>query len=348
MDIEKTNILWIGSENSMEAKLLSAQDINFKSIPAAGLHGVGLTSLPGNLVKIFQGYLQSRKIIQNFQPEVIFYTGGFLSFPVSLAAGHIPSVVFIPDIEPGTALNHLIPRCNFVAATTDKTISFLPKNKPVEITGYPIRPSFKGWTKIKGKKELNLQAQKPVLLVFGGSKGSRSINRALQAILPDLLKEAQVIHITGEDNWDENQEASSGLPNELIGDYHPFSFLHAHQMGAAFASADLVVCRAGASTLGELPFFKLPAILVPYPHAWRYQYTNAEYLVQHGGALLLKDQELPEKLYPTITSLLHNPKRLTTMADAMQKLSHPDAAQKIGDLIISASKKNGGTTPWSV
>ena len=346
MNIAKQDVLWIGSENSMEANLLASQEIHFQAIPAAGVHGVGITKLPGNIIRIFKGYLRARIIIRGFKPDVVFYTGGFLSFPVSLSARQIPSVAFIPDIEPGSALKYLIPRCDLIAATSEASLSYLPRKKRVEITGYPIRPALMQWNKAKGKKELGLHDRKPILLVFGGSKGARSINQAIKIILPELLKETQVIHITGSENWDACKNLKSSLPSSMRSDYHPYDFL-GDQMGAALASADLAVCRAGASTLGELPFFKLPAILVPYPYAWRYQYTNAEYLIRHGGASLLKDENLQTDLYSAITSLLHDRDRLKKMAESMQKLSHPDAAKRIGELIISATKVKGGKQAWS-
>jgi undecaprenyldiphospho-muramoylpentapeptide beta-N-acetylglucosaminyltransferase len=347
MDIAKQDVLWIGSENSMEANLLASHEIHFQAIPAAGVHGVGITKLPGNIIRILKGYQRARVIIGNFKPDAVFYTGGYLSFPVSLAARYIPSVAFIPDIEPGSALKYLVPRCDLIAITTEASLPYIPKNKRVEITGYPIRPALKKWNKAKGKKELGLHNRKPVVLVFGGSKGARSINQALEGVLPQLLKEAQVIHITGSENWDACKNLKSSLPDSLRIDYHPYAFL-GEQMGAALASADLAVCRAGASTLGELPFFTLPAILVPYPHAWRYQYTNAEYLTSHGGAIILQDQDLQTDLYSAISSLLHDSPRLKKMGACMQKLSHPDAAKRIGELIISATKVKGGKQAWSV
>lgn len=331
----------------MEARLLASHEIHYQAIPAAGMHGVGITKLPGNIIRILKGYLRAREILRSFKPHKVFYTGGFLSFPVSLAARQIPSVAFIPDIEPGTALKYLIRRCGYIAATAEATLSYLPRNKHVEITGYPIRTELMQWNKAKGKKELGLHDRKLVVLVFGGSKGARSINQTLEAILVELLKEIQVIHITGSENWDACKNLKSSLPGSMRSDYHPYAFL-GEQMGAALASADLAVCRAGASTLGELPYFRLPAILVPYPHAWRYQYTNAEYLASHGGAIILKDQDLQADLYSVITSLLHDGAKLEKMAECMQKLSHPDAAKRIGELIISAIKVKGGKQAWSV
>jgi UDP-N-acetylglucosamine--N-acetylmuramyl-(pentapeptide) pyrophosphoryl-undecaprenol N-acetylglucosamine transferase len=128
---------------------------------------------------------------------------------------------------------------------------------------------------------LHLDPALPVLLVFGGSKGARSINRALLEALPGLLPEMQVLHISGNLDWPEVEAARSALSTGEAAAwaerYHAFPYLH-DEMGAALAAADLVVARAGASTLGEFPALGLPAILVPYPHAWRYQKVNADYL----------------------------------------------------------------------
>jgi undecaprenyldiphospho-muramoylpentapeptide beta-N-acetylglucosaminyltransferase len=339
------NILWIGSESRMEVELLSKQSINYKSIPAAGLHGVGLANLPGNLIKLVRGYIKARRIIHQFQPEVIFYTGGFISIPVALASRGVPSVVFVPDIEPGASLNFLIKRCTLITSVSEDTRKFIPQNKNVEVTGYPIRSDLSKWTREKSRKEFDLKNDLPVLLVFGGSKGARSINQALYPIMAELLKHIQIIHICGEDNWEETRQAKSNIPQSLSARYLAFPFLRS-QMGAALASADLVVCRAGASTLGELPFFSLPAILVPYPHAWHYQHTNAEYLVNHGGAILLEDNELQTNLLSTVMNLINSKTTLRIMRNSMHTLAQPDAAQRIGKLLYEVGTSKGEKPIW--
>ena len=345
MGNEAQNVLWIGSESRMEVDLLSEQSFNFKAIPSAGLHGVGLTDLPGNLFKLIRGYIKARQLIRQFQPDVIFYTGGFISIPVALASRGVPSVVFIPDIEPGAALNFLIKRCDLIIAATENTRKFIPKNKKVEVTGYPIRPDLSKWERKNAYKEFNLNNDLPVLLVFGGSKGARSINQALYPILAELLQEIQIIHISGEDNWEETRQMKSNLPQSISSRYHAYPFLHS-QMGAALVSADLVVCRSGASTLGELPFFSLPAVLVPYPHAWRYQHTNAEYLVNHGGALLLEDKDLKKNLLVTVMNLIHDQPTLANMRKSMSALAKPEAAKKIGRMLYEVGTSKGVKPKW--
>ena len=180
-----------------------------------------------------------------------------------------------------------------------------------------------------------------MLLVFGGSKGARSLNRALLACLGDVLNLAQVVHVSGTLDWSEAELAHSSLSPEQAAGYHPFPYLH-EKMGAALASANLVLSRAGASTLGELPLFGLPAVLVPYPFAWRYQKVNASYLADHGAAFVLEDGRLSSDLFPTLQSLLNQPDRLAAMGKAMRTLATPRAAELIASEVrVLAAKRKG-------
>jgi UDP-N-acetylglucosamine:LPS N-acetylglucosamine transferase len=147
-----------------------------------------------------------------------------------------------------------------------------------------------------------------------------------------LLEKCEVIHISGEGDWQIVKSTREELPVELAARYHPMAYLH--EMGAALAAADLVVSRAGASSLGEFPLFALPAILVPYPYAWRYQKVNAEYLTRRGAAIMLEDNRLNDELLVTLTVLLDNPNKLKAMRAAMFELSHPRAAEKIASALL--------------
>jgi UDP-N-acetylglucosamine:LPS N-acetylglucosamine transferase len=157
-----------------------------------------------------------------------------------------------------------------------------------------------------------------------------------------LLSHMQVIHLTGELTWPEVQAGQEKLPVELAKNYRPCAFLH-EEISAAFSAADLVVSRAGASILGELPAFSLPAILVPYPHAWRYQKVNAEYLAQRGAALIVRDEELSDKLLPVVLSLMPpSSEKTAQMRKAMQSLAAPLAAERVADILqeLALSGKN--------
>jgi len=325
-------VLWLGSRSGMEETMLGKYDLTFEAISAAGVHGVSLRSLPGNLNQLLLGLREANTIIKRFKPQVTFFTGGYLGVPVAFAGRKIPSVVFIPDIEPGLALKTILRFTRSVAVSTQASIKYL-KGKQVQVTGYPVRSDMKQWDRISAKKHFAIPEKEQVLLVFGGSKGALSINQGLFASLGSLLKDMHVIHISGKDHWDDVHQTQNVLDPALVKKYHAYPYLH-DEMGAAFAAAELVVCRAGASTLGELPFFGVPAILVPYPHAWRYQQQNAEYLQENGGAVILADAELGDQLESKVRSIIGNPGLLTSMRSAMQALSIPDAAQKIADMII--------------
>ncbi len=345
--IEKNaeQVLWVGSQNGIETDLVKREAIDFTAIPAAGVHGVGLKAMPGNILKILHGVFASRNILRGFKPDVILFTGGFVAVPMALASGRINKLLYVPDIEPGLALKFLSKRATRIAVNADKSKVYFSGNADIIITGYPLRPELKKWTKEKGQERFDLTKDCPVLLFLGGSKGARSINRALEKILPQLLEEFQVIHISGKLDWPEIESMKAGLTPELSARYRAFPYLH-EDMGAALASADLVISRSGASTLGEYPYFGLPAILVPYPHAWRYQKVNAEYLVNNNAAMMLEDNDLEKDLYTSITALFDQPEKLQSMQAAMKKLAIPDASNKIADLLmaLSGNKKNREAT----
>ncbi len=341
LDLDKESVLWVGSQGGMEETLVLRREVPYKSIPAAGVHGVSLKQLPGNLLKLLKGFFSSRRILKEFQPDVLFFTGGFVAVPMAVAAIQRPSVLFVPDIEPGLALKALARFADRIALTTEKTMTYFPNQSKLTVTGYPVRSELKEWTRLKALDYFDFDPNHPTLTVAGGSKGARSINMALLKILPRLLSKMQVIHLTGLLDWETVDENTKTLPPILAKRYQAFPYLH--EMGAALAAADLVVSRAGASILGEYPLFGCPAILVPYPHAWRYQQVNANYLVAQGAAEVLPDEKLEQELFNHIQRIISDPRKLNRMRQAMSSLATPDADKKIGEIIFEmANPMNGG------
>lgn len=322
--------LWVGGEGGMEESLVKRQGITFQSIPAAGIHGVGLVTLPRNLATIGRGVLAARRILNEFSPDVLFFTGGYVAVPMALAGRSYPILLYVPDIEPGMALKSLAGFADVIAVTTGESQKFF--NKKVFETGYPLRADLALWDRSTAHRHLGVSGQSPILLAFGGSKGARSINMAVLGNLRDLLERFEVIHLSGETDWQLVKHNREQLPANLAARYHALPYLH--DMGAALAAADLVLSRAGASTLGEFPLFGLPAILVPYPFAWRYQKVNADYLARRGAAVILEDHLLEKDLMVTLNVLLENPNKLKAMRAAMFELSHPRAAEKIASALI--------------
>ena len=322
--------LWVGSEGGMEAELVKRAGIPYRMIPAAGVHGVDLRALPGNLLRLARGVWASRRILRGFRPDVLFFTGGYVAVPMAFAGRRVPTLLYVPDIEPGMALKALARFADRITVTAPDSRRYFTKS--VTVTGYPLRPDLSNWARFQARTALGLSSNKPVVLVFGGSKGARSLNRAVLAHLQELLELAEILHISGQLDWDEIEEAEAGLKPAQRKRYHTFPYLH--EMGKALAAADLVISRAGASCLGEFPFFELPAVLVPYPYAWRYQKVNASYLANHGAAVILDDSRLQDELLNTVKVLLENPGKRASMKTAMRSLSKPDAAREIASQLM--------------
>jgi UDP-N-acetylglucosamine--N-acetylmuramyl-(pentapeptide) pyrophosphoryl-undecaprenol N-acetylglucosamine transferase len=321
----------------METRLVERIGVPFRSIPAAGVHGIGLRTLPRNLWQLGRGVFVSRRILQEFKPDVLFFTGGYVAVPMALAGWKIPSLLFVPDIEPGLALKTLARFADKLAVTAEDSFHYFAHPARITLTGYPTRADLTGWTRQAARQTLGLTDERPVLLVSGGSKGARSINTAVLANLAALVEMAQVVHITGELDWPAVETKKKELSKLQSSRYHAFPYLH-EEMGAALVAADLALSRAGASTLGEYPLFGLPAIVVPYPHAWRYQKINAYYLVRHGAAVMLEDANLSDQILPAINALFGHPQNLAAMRLAMQRLSHPEAAAQIGRMLLALSR----------
>lgn len=320
----------------MEAALVRRAGVRFEAIPAAGLHGVGWRSLPGNLAQLAAGIPAARRILARFDPDVLFFTGGYVAVPVAIAGRKRPQVIFVPDVEPGLALRLISRFADLITVSTETAKDSYPEGKRVLVTGYPTRAELEPSHSARARSQLGLDQDLPVLLVFGGSRGARSINKALWNCLPALLGSCQVLHITGELDWPRVAAVSEALPPELAARYHPHAYLH-EQMGAALSAAELAVSRAGAATLGEFPRFGLPAVLVPYPHAWRYQQMNARHLEAAGGAVILPDEQLSDSLCDLVLRLFGDRERLERMQSAMGSLDRPGAAGRIAEAIMTLS-----------
>ncbi len=325
----------------METDLVRRAGVPFKSIPAAGVHGKGLKAIWG-LWQLFRGYFAARRLVREFSPDVLFFTGGYVAIPTGMAGRKVPTLLCLPDIEPALALRTLSRFADKIVVPVDESRAYFAETKDMEVVGYPTRPELKPVPRIEAAAVFDLDPLLPTVMVTGGSLGARSINRAVLAILPELLAQMQVIHLTGELTWPEVEAVKDTLPAEMAQRYRPFAFLH-DEMSAAFSAADLVVSRAGASVLGELPTFGVPAVLVPYPHAWRYQKVNAEYLSQRGAAVIVRDEDLGEKLLPTIQNLMdQNTDHYKKMRAAMKSLAKPKSAERIAEILqeLALSGKN--------
>jgi UDP-N-acetylglucosamine--N-acetylmuramyl-(pentapeptide) pyrophosphoryl-undecaprenol N-acetylglucosamine transferase len=323
----------------MEEELVPRAGIPLQTIPAAGMHGVGWRAAPGNAARLLAGIVEAWRTIGRFGADVVFVTGGYLTVAAVAAARwrKVPVVVYVPDIEPALAAKFAARYARRIAVTAERSAAFYPKGAPVVVTGYPLREEVLSASRAEGRVAFGIPASEPVLLAFGGSRGARSINRALFRALPGLLEEMHVIHITGTLDWPEVDKVIHELPKWHKARYHAYPYLH-EEMGGALAASDLAVSRAGASVLGEYPHFRLPSILVPYPHAWRYQKTNAEFLESQGAAVVLPDETLSDTMAASVLALMQNPPRRKEMRDVLAKIGQKNSALKLAGEVVEAAK----------
>jgi UDP-N-acetylglucosamine--N-acetylmuramyl-(pentapeptide) pyrophosphoryl-undecaprenol N-acetylglucosamine transferase len=338
LGLELDQVLWVGTKGEMEETLVPRAGIRLECIDGGPIAGVSPIKKVKNGLKLGLGFAKTMSLFRQHEPDVVFMTGGFVAVPVAAAAKILstPIVVYLPDVEPGSAIKLALRLAKKVASTTEGSKAFVPSEKLV-VTGYPVRQELRAAAQLSKAEALSrfrLDPGRQTLFVFGGSRGARSINQALMEHLPRLLNELQVIHVTGHLTWEEVAAKARTLPETLGTFYRPFPYLH-EEMGAAFRSADLVLARAGASMLGECPAFGLPSVLVPYPHAWRYQKVNADFLTNRGAAEQLTDDGLREELIPTILGLMKDQKKLAQMRSAARALDLPGAANKLAQLILS-------------
>ncbi|MCS6845411.1 MAG: UDP-N-acetylglucosamine--N-acetylmuramyl-(pentapeptide) pyrophosphoryl-undecaprenol N-acetylglucosamine transferase [Caldilineales bacterium] len=327
-------VLYVGTADSVEEDLARRYGIPFRAIQSGQIRGMAPWVAARNLGKVALGVAQSFQVLRRFRPDVVLVTGGFVAAPVVWAAwsARVPVVIYLPDVEPGIAIRRLSRFATRVAVTFPEVAAHFP-GKAV-VTGYPVRRRFleMAGRQAEARGALGLEPDGRVLLVFGGSRGARSINQALWAALPALLETCQVVHITGSLDWPEVEAHVRRLPEALRSRYRPYPYLH-EEMPSAMAAADLVVARAGASTLGEFPALGLPSVLVPYPYSGQHQDANADYLVQRQAAIKIPDSRLATDLLPTVLALWESPERLAAMAAAARRLARPDAAAQIGRVI---------------
>jgi undecaprenyldiphospho-muramoylpentapeptide beta-N-acetylglucosaminyltransferase len=325
-------VCWIGSEGGVEQELVARAGLPFEAIPAGGLHGLAPWVMARNALRLTRGLLRAWKLAAEWKPEVLFVTGGFVSAPVALACWlrRVPILVYLPDIEPGWTIKFLSRLATRVAVTTEASRKYLPARKVV-VAGYPVRQELirAREARIEAQAHFGLDGSRKTILVSGGSKGAQSLNRALARVLDQVLDRWQVIHISGTLDAVEAQARREQLSDELKARYKLFAYLHSEEMGLAMAAADVVVSRAGASILGEYPLMGLPAVLAPYPYAWRYQKVNADYLAEQGAAVRLDNEKLGDELWPTLEGLLGDEARWLAMREHARALARPDAAANL-------------------
>ena len=343
-------LLWAGSPNGVERGLVEAEHIPFAAIQTGQLRGKNPLTALANAGKMVVGVRQALKLLADFRPDVCLVTGGYVCTPVAVACRlrGIPVLVYLPDLTPGLAIRMLATIAQRVAVSFPETARYFGAKGVV--TGYPVRPALLDAVRDREESRRRLGAflgtewetgdpHTPILLVFGGSQGSRNINQSLWAGLPDLLPLAHIVHVVGVRDWPLLAQAQPDLPADLARRYHPVDYLH-EEMALALAAADLALARAGASTLAEFPISRLPSVLVPLPISGGHQFPNARKLEESGGALVIRDEELATQLAPVLRGLLNDESRRLEMGAAVAALACPQAGMNIARALMEMGAGN--------
>ncbi len=336
--VPEAEIMFVGGTR-LEARVLREAEWSFESVAAYPLpRRIGFSLVSAAAVNSV-GTLQALGLLRRWRPDVMLGTGGYVAGPVGLASAilGVPLVLQEQNMLPGLA--------NFWLARWARAIS-VPAPMPgfpadrVVVTGVPVRPSVLRGDRARARRAFGLDPDRFTVLVLGGSQGALSLNRAVgEAATLMMYEPIQILHQTGTEHleWVRREIGHREHVGPPVIRQAPFPFIE--QMGDAYAAADLVICRAGASTLAEVTAWGLPAVLVPYPHAaGGHQDANARLLAAAGAAEVIPDAKLTGlRLQEVIRDLLGDRVRLRAMAEASRRLGRPDAAERVLDLLLLAA-----------
>lgn len=324
----KNDVVFVGTDRGLEARVVPQNGFVFEAIKSRGLKGMGFVKLLLGLALLPLSFFEAAKLLRQYRPDVVVGVGGYSSGPVVLTAWlmRIPTAVQEQNALPGFTNKVLGKVVDAVFLSFDEAARFFHKAR-VHLLGNPIRRGL-----LENFLRSKIEHERFTVLIFGGSLGAKGLNsRVLDALahLEDLKGELKLVHQTGKNDLEQVKAgyAARGFDadvREFIDD-----------MAGAYLGADLVICRAGATTLAELTVCKKPAILVPFPFATDdHQAVNAKALVDAGAALMFREAELSgEKLAATVRELKQDPARLGKMEKAAGVLGRPEAAREIADVL---------------
>ncbi len=321
------DIRYIGSYTGIERRLIEGANIPYDAISSGKLRRYFDLKNFSDPFRVIKGYAQARTLLKQHRPDVIFSKGGFVAVPVVLAAKHckIPVIIHESDMTPGLANKICIPSAAKVCCNFPETLKYLPEDKAV-LTGSPIRAELLQGDRLSGLSYAHLSADRPVLMIIGGSLGAVAVNNAVRRILPRLLKQFQIIHICGKGNLDETLLHTEG--------YVQFEYVDA-PLKHLFAAADVVISRAGANAICELLALRKPNLLIPLSAAASRgdQILNARSFAQQGYSKVLEEDAITDDiLYNSLMELYNNRQ---TYVHTMEQSQLNNAVETIVKLIQS-------------
>lgn len=324
-------ISYIGSYDGIEKKLIEELGIPYYGISSGKLRRYFDLKNFSDPFRVLKGFHQARKLLKELKPDVIFSKGGFVTVPVVIAAKkcRIPAIIHESDMTPGLANKLCLSSAAKICCNFPETVSSLPKDKAV-LTGTPIRRELMDGDKETAREFCGFTDEKPVLMVIGGSLGAASVNENIRKILPELLKDFQVIHLCGKDKTDESLKSTEG--------YVQFEYIK-DELPDLFALADIVISRAGANAICELNALKKPNLLIPLSaNASRGdQILNARSFERQGFSMVMEEEEITaQSLLDAVHKLYANRK---TYISAMSANKHMDSIQQITSIIEELVQK---------
>ena len=323
------DIHYIGSYNGIEKELIAKQQIPYHGISSGKLRRYFSLKNFTDPFRVLKGFNEANHLIKTLKPDVIFSKGGFVSVPVVIAGkrNHVPVIIHESDMTPGLANRISIPSAYKVCCNFPETLKALPEDKAV-LTGSPIRQELLTGDPEKARTFCGFTDNKPVILVIGGSLGATAVNQAVRAILPELLKEFQVIHLCGKGKLDTSLSNLEG--------YVQFEYIQ-DELRHLFALSDIVISRAGANAICELLALQKPNILIPLSASASRgdQILNARSFERQGFSKVLEEETLTDELLlKSIRELYENRRQYVT---AMQRSAQQSPIETIIQLIESAS-----------
>ncbi len=326
---EAAEFLYIGTLNGLESKIVPRENIPFKSIHITGFKRKLSFENIKTVLRFLKGVKDSKRMLKTFKPDIVIGTGGYVCGPVVYAAAKlgIPTIIHEQNSVPGLTNKFLSRYVNKVAVCFEEAKEYFEADKVI-FTGNPRASEVIGKDGIKGRLSAGLSTTLPAVLIFGGSRGARPINEAVVKALPELAeKPYQVLYVTGDVHYEavEKEVELVGNPKNVV--IKPFI----HNMPEVLAGIDLVVSRAGATTLAEITSLGIPSILIPSPYVTNnHQEKNARSLSDHGAAELLLEKELNNnRLIQSIDRILLNQENLKEMKKKAKLMGVPDSARRL-------------------
>lgn len=339
---EHDDVFFVGTPDGLEAHLVPEAGVAFMGLPAAGFDRARPWTLLTSSARIAVSTVRAWMWLGRERPDAVIGFGGYVSIPVGFAAiaRRVPLVLHEQNSVPGLANRVLSRWADAVGVTYEESAALMAHPERVVVTGNPVRQAVMGSSRQEGREKLGLSPGATVLLVFGGSRGARHLNSSLVGLSQRLLSipELQVIHVAGKAEVSAVRAALQGAGGDGAGRWRVLDYLD--DMGSALAASDLVVARAGATSIAEITALGLPAFLVPYPYATDdHQTKNAATMVAHGAAELVADSDLDgERFGDALAGLLGDPVRRASMSAASRALGRPDAAERVAALALEASR----------